>query len=281
MKKIKITLLALLLFPCCFWAQISNADFETWESLSPFAEEPQEWDAPYLSSEYFPIEKVENLNMGQYAVLVKNNMPSPSSVGGAPGYIETTFMPSSQHFRLSMEVRYDSILPPGRAKIEFRGSGGLRLTYWIDEAITGEMETIQVEAVLPEAFDELILRIEARGVYDPNYGTPPFNGGYDGYAEIVVDNITYENVTSVGEALKGKGVQVFPNPATEAVWVKTETGEFIHSVNVFNSSGEVLLSANSNGNNEYLLDVRSLPAGVSWMEIALPGRRVVRQWVKR
>ena len=112
-------------------------------------------------------------------------------------------------------------------------------------------------------------------------GTPPFNGGYDGYAEIVVDNITYENVTSVGEALKGKGVQVFPNPATEAVWVKTETGEPIHSVNVFNSTGEVILSANSNGNNEYLLDVRSLPAGVSWMEIALPGRRVVRQWVKR
>ncbi|MCB0581728.1 MAG: T9SS type A sorting domain-containing protein [Phaeodactylibacter sp.] len=111
-------------------------------------------------------------------------------------------------------------------------------------------------------------------------GTPPFNGGYDGYAEIVVDNIVYENVTSSGEVLQGKEVQAFPNPVAEATWVKTETGEPIRAMNVFNSNGEVLLSAAPCG-SEHLLDVRSLPAGVYWMEIALPGRRVVRQWMKK
>lgn len=279
MKKIQTNLLAFLLLPCCLLAQIPNADFEAWENFSPFAEGPQDWEAPYLSPEFYPVEKVEHLDMGQYAVLVKNTMPSPSSVGGSPGYLETIFTPTSQHFRLSMQVRYDSIEPPGRAKIEFRGSGGLRLTHWIDEAITGEMETIQVEAVLPEAFDQLVLRIEAKGVYDPNYGTPPFNGGYDGYAEIVVDNIVYENVVSSQESLKAEEVHIFPNPASEAAWVKTENGEFIKAINLFNQAGGFVLSVNPN-KTEYLLDVNALPSGAYWMEIVLPGRRFIRQWVK-
>lgn len=179
-----------------------------------------------------------------------------------------------------MEVRYDSIVPPGEAKIEIRGSGGFQLTHWIDEQLTGEMETIQIEAVLPEAAAQLIFHIQAKGVYDPNYGTPPFNGGYDGYAEIVVDNITYENVTSSTEPFKEKEVLIFPNPANESAWVKTETGEFMRAVNIFNQMGEAVLMANPN-KNEYLLDVKALPGGAYWMEIVLPGRRFIRQWVKK
>ena len=132
MRKIKTLLLSFLLLPCCFWAQIPNADFELWEPASPLPSEPEEfprhWVAPpHLGSQHYPIEKTGNLNMGQYAVLVKNTMPSPSSVGGAAGTLETTFMPSSEHFLLSMEVRYDSIAPPGKAKVEIRGPAAWRL----------------------------------------------------------------------------------------------------------------------------------------------------------
>jgi len=252
-----------------------------WELASPIHpdEFPQQWSAPpHLGAEFYPIEKVSNPSMGQYAVLVKNTMPSPSSIGGAPGYIETTFMSSSQHFRLSMEVKYDSIVPPGRARIVI-GGGGFYVTHWIDENITEEMETIHIEVELPQALNLVLFHIEARGVYNPDYGNPPFNGGFDGYAEIVVDNIAYENVTSTGEAFKEDEVTIFPNPASEALWVKTGTGEPIQSINIFNSNGQVILSTNAMG-NEHLLDVCSLPPGAYWMEIVLPGRRIIRQWAK-
>ncbi len=281
MNNIKISLILSFFLSCSLPAQVPNADFELWELASPIHpdEFPQQWSAPpHLGAEFYPIEKVSNPSMGQYAVLVKNTMPSPSSVGGAPGYLETTFTPSSQHFRLSMEVKYDSIAPPGRARIVI-GGGGFYVTHWIDENIREEMETIQIEVELPQALNLVVFHIEARGVYNPDYGNPPFNGGYDGYAEIVVDNIRYENVTSTGEPFKGEEVHIFPNPANEAVWVKMGTGGPIHSINIFNSNGQVILSTNPLG-NEHLLDVHSLLNGAYWMAIVLPGRRVVRQWVK-
>ena len=281
MNKVKIPLILPFLLPCSLPAQIPNADFELWELASPIHpdEFPQQWSAPpHLGREFYPIEKVSNPSMGQYAVLVKNTMPSPSSVGGAPGYLETTFTPSSQHFRLSMEVKYDSIVPPGRARIVI-GGAGFYATHWVDENIREEMETIQIEVELPQALNLAVFHIEARGVYNPDYGNPPYNGGFDGYAEIVVDNIRYENVTSVGEAFPEDEVTIFPNPASEAVWVKTQTGESIQFITILNPAGEIIFQK-SPGRQDYLLDVQVLPAGTYWMEIALPGRRLIRQWAK-
>ncbi|MCB9285896.1 MAG: T9SS type A sorting domain-containing protein [Lewinellaceae bacterium] len=283
MKKTKPTLLAFLLLSCCLPAQIPNSDFELWVPDNPpsYDEEyPQQWSQPpYLGPQHYPVEKVSNPNMGQYAMKVKNNLPTPSAVGGASWPMETTFMPSSEHFILSMEVRYDSIVPPGKAKIEVRGPGGYRLTHWVDEEATGETETIHIEVALPEAFDQMALRIEPRGVYNPNYGTPPFNGGYDGYAEIVVDNIVYENVVSSKEPLKEKEVQVFPNPASESAWVKTEAGKIIRAINVVNQKGEAVLRANPS-KQEYLLDIKAIPNGTYWIEIALSGKRIIKPFIK-
>ncbi len=180
---------------------------------------------------------------------------------------------------MNNEVKYDSIVPPGRARIAVGGTG-FYATHWADENIREEMETIQIEVELPQALNLAVFHIEARGVYNPGYGNPPYNGGYDGYAEIVVDNIRHENATSAGEAFKEDKVHIFPNPANKAVWVKAGTGEPIQPVKIFNSDGEVILRSATNG-NEHLLDIRSLPARAYWMEIVLPGRRVVRQWAKR
>ncbi len=281
MNHIKISLILYFLLPSSLPAQVPNADFELWESASPFylAEYPQQWNAPPdMGEQHWPVEKAGNPNMGQYAVKVKNNLPTPSAVGGAPGFLETTFVPSSRHFRLSMEVKYDSIVPPGRARIVV-GGAGFYVTHWVDETIREEMETIQIEVELPQALNLAVFHIEARGVYNPDYGNPPFNGGYDGYAEIVVDNIWYENVTSAGEAFKEDEVTIFPNPASEAVWVKTQTGESIQFITILNPAGEIILQK-SPGRQDYLLDVQVLPAGTYWMEIALPGRRLIRQWAK-
>ncbi|MCB0593830.1 MAG: T9SS type A sorting domain-containing protein [Lewinellaceae bacterium] len=283
MKKIKTSLLAFLLLPCCLLAQIPNADFEQWVPDDPPSydqEYPQSWSPPpLLGDQHYPVEKVSNPNRGEYAMKVKNNLPTPAAVGGASWPMDALFSPSSQHFRLSMEVRYDSIVPPGKAKVEIRGSGGFLFTHWIDETITGEMETIQIEVELPEMMDQLVLRIQPRGIYNPDYGTPPFNGGYDGYAEIVVDNIVYENVVSSQEPLQKREVHIFPNPASEAAWVKTENGGFIRAINVFNPKGELVLKAKPN-KDKYMLDVKGLPSGAYWMEIVLPGKRLIRQWIK-
>jgi len=43
--------------------------------------------------------------------------------------------------------------------------------------------------------------------------------------------------------------------------------------------GELVLKA-APGGNEYEADVKALPPGAYWVEIALPGRRLIRQWVK-
>lgn len=282
MKKLKITILPILLFPCCLLAQIPNADFELWLPADLFDpdEYPQYWVAPpHLGAEFYPIEKVYNPNMGQYALKVKNTMPSPSSVGGAPGDIMTTFMPSSQHFRLSMDVKYDTIVPPGRARIEIKGAGFL-YTYWVDEQITEEMETIQLDVELPTAYDALTLRIVALGVYNPDYGTPPFDGGYDGYAEIVVDNIIYENVVSAEEAMVGEVENLFPNPTSGLVHIQLPEGVEAEQMELYNISGALLCQKRNA--LPAALDLSGLPAGIyQLLVMGSDGKRYWGQVVKK
>ncbi|MCB0572255.1 MAG: T9SS type A sorting domain-containing protein [Phaeodactylibacter sp.] len=187
-------------------------------------------------------------------------MPSPSSVGGAPGDIRTTFMPSSQHFRLSMDVKYDTIIPPGKARIDIIASGFL-YTYWIDEQITEEMETIQLDVELPAAYNTLTLSIEALGVYNPDYGTPPFDGGYDGYAEIVIDNIVYEDVVPVREALKEELENIFPNPTSGSVYIQMPEGVNAEQMELYDIRG-ALLRRQQRGAPPMTPDLSGLPPGI-------------------
>ncbi len=158
-----------------------------------------------------------------------------------------------------MDVKYDTIIPPGKARIDIIAPGFL-YTYWVDEQITEEMETIHLDVELPAAHDALTLRIEAQGVYNPNYGTPPFNGGFDGYAEIVVDNIVYEDVVPVREALKEELENIFPNPTSGPVYIKLPDGIRAVQTEFYSANGALLLQQSNLLSEAF--DLSGLPADI-------------------
>lgn len=88
------------------------------------------------------------------------------------------------------------------------------------------------------------------------------------------DGTPFSPSTSVSEVASAS-VSIFPNPTTE--FIRIQTQEKVSRVLVYNLTGKVLITET----NEKLLNVKSLPNGVYFMQIETENRKQVVQFVKK
>ena len=116
-EKIKQALLAFLL-PCCLLAKfpmlILSSGYLT-TLLPTIRSIPNRGALLLFGRSALSGRKVSNPNRGEYAMKVKKQ---PANSGSSRGLLamDALFQPFFPAFRLSMEVRYDSIVPPGKTK---------------------------------------------------------------------------------------------------------------------------------------------------------------------
>ncbi|GAB4323614.1 MAG: hypothetical protein Kow00127_16320 [Bacteroidales bacterium] len=94
------------------------------------------------------------------------------------------------------------------------------------------------------------------------------------------DVITVTQYTGYSEEEMASGLQIFPNPATSFVSVKTADNTAKKaSVKILNAMGEVVLDAGSHilSGQPLVINVAELPAGVYFMKISADDREIVRK----
>ncbi len=90
--------------------------------------------------------------------------------------------------------------------------------------------------------------------------------------EVVLTNFAHNNIpvpASVPGQQFGEGVTVFPNPATDAIYIRTENGNWT-SASLINAVGQtVSRTAIQKGDN--VLSVQNLPAGIYYLQLSGSG----------
>ena len=196
-----------LLLSCTLAAQNTDG-FEAWEFIGEW-EVPVGWEVNNTFEVYPCSVKEDEAFSGEYALRLRSY--GPSFEGFASGLAMRKFYIAPNEGLLAVAVKVDSMLSGGFAAIRVTSKASnynSPIGEWLKTELTDGFEYIEVlldEASLP---DSVMVIFES--------GTTPGPLGYDGYTEMVVDQLEFVlNVSAQEEANPSKGVRIFPMPVRE------------------------------------------------------------------
>ena len=215
--------------------QVHNPQFEEWD-LYNGREKPAEWYCPNLcpTPECGPCDKIIE-SATDYAVRIHNVMPCVSSDNQAKsrsaGFIRDFFIPTSNKFKISFDLIIDSIEAPA----EFIFTIG-NFVWKTDQILSHRIEH---EIILNQNHDSLFIQFESKGYLKQN----PLHDCDLGYLSAIVDSIKTEDIVGLYE-LNQTGIQIFPNPFTNAISIRSESP--VVSWRLFDFTGQIIMNGNSN-----------------------------------
>jgi hypothetical protein len=226
-------LILLLYFysPRIIFGQIPNASFELWETIDDL-----ECLVGWTSNNHpfgVTTKKVKGINDGEFALnLISNGI---SFEGRLPGYIRTSFMPDAPFNALLLSMEIDSLDSLGYVQIivtegEFFDYNQNIGFYYSKEYNPGK-QTISIP-LIPCASDTIHIEIRANST---NFGAY-----YDGYASIIVDDLSLEYIQESENPLDD--IRFYPNPAQGQVRIEQANGytySLLASNGQFIKSGEI------------------------------------------
>ena len=192
--------------------------FEDWETINGF-EIPKGWEINNASPGYPCSSRIVNETDGSYALRLRSR--GPSFEGAAPGYaFKKFYIPTSSAILIAADINVDSILDL------FPGGFGAFQLYSSQNNYTHLIASWQVDTVT-NGFVHVELPIEPNLLPDTLAisfvsGTTLGPLGYNGYSEIIVDNLSMIFDVSATQFLGDSPlVQVFPNPSNGNIQIKT------------------------------------------------------------
>lgn len=225
--------------------QVHNPQFEEWD-LYNGREKPAEWFCPNLcpAPACGPCDKIVE-GASDYAVRIHNVMPCVSSDNQAKsrsaGFIEDYFIPINDKFKISFDLKIDSIEDPAEFLLTIRGKEGNgfldSVLVWKADHILSER--VEHEIILDQNYDSLFIQFKSKGYLKQNQ----LHDCDLGYLSAIVDNIETEDLVSTHN-VKRSGIHVFPNPFSDILTIRTDFN--IDSWNLLEFTGHLIMSGNSN-----------------------------------
>ena len=130
------------------------------------------------------------------------------------------------------------------------------------------------------------------GIVESKYNNLPVGGSYERvdsplpgtiYYRLKMVNIggssEYSYIVSAKVRLPSEIIEIYPNPSTEFLSLKTEI-ENLNGIQIIDLSGRVLKILPLTGNENIQLEVSDLPAGVYLLEIQKTNRTIIQKFTK-
>lgn len=263
MKKLcYFTLVLLSGFPLA----AQNIDgFEEWEYAGEW-EVPVGWEVNN-TFEVFPCSvKEEEAYSGAYALRLRSY--GPSFEGFAPGIATRRFYIAPQEGLLAIQVKADSLLAGGYAAIRVMNKASnysAPIGEWQKAELTDGFEHVEIlldEDSLP---DSVMVILES--------GTTPGPLGYNGYTEMVVDQLEFViNVSAQQEAGRDRAARIYPMPVREQATVELTGWEGKPEVQLelLDATGRLVLQARGAA-PQFTFERRGLPAGLYACRLRVDG----------
>jgi len=252
----------IFILPIGLFAQIVNSDFEEWAIIDGI-EEPVNWLTNNSSPSSVSVEKTTDSYSGVFAIKVRSN--GDSFEGPAPGEASSTFFENRTINSIISYVKCDSLVSPGKCIIKVLGyvSGiSQQIGYWETDTIIADYQITMIPisySIQPDSFKISIIgysKLESLG--------------YNGYAELMVDNISVSTTTYLDNVSKqNTEVKVFPNPVNEEINITINEID-VRYVKVYSITGKLLIEPEFKiGTNVIRISQLHLKNGIYLLEITL------------
>lgn len=257
-------LIILLLFTNSLFGQIQNPDFEVWDLFNG-REKPAEWKCPNLcpSPSCGPCDKIDQ-GFNDFAVRIHNVMPCVSSDNQAksrsPGFIEHYFIPTNERFKISYDLKIDSIESPAEFIFTLRGklSTGRSDSILVWKTNSIQSSRIESEIDLANNYDSLFIQFKVKGALLQN----ALHDCDFGYLSATVDDIRTSEIVGVND-IEEKSLSIYPNPFDNKIQIDASVN--VELWQLFNLTGKLMSEGVNNTINEledfengvYLLFVKS------------------------
>ena len=266
--KSSLSFLLFLLIGHCLMAQVPNGFFENWELSSSGHETPVFWqtnNAPCCS----PIEKAAEAIEGNFSMKVSST--APSFEGTLPGRASTTFAVDQSYEVLQARLTIDSI-EQGQVFIyisEWRDDNFENIGTWVDSMQSTAVRSILIP-IAQTTMDSLKIEIIAANTMGPL--------GSEGYAEMVIDELTLSETTSLKEKDSPQAaISIYPNPSNAVFYVQSLSKSKITQIKCYNTRSELLLTASDTS----AIDLSNWPDGLYLLQVELQDGQVYLRKVNK
>lgn len=93
--------------------------------------------------------------------------------------------------------------------------------------------------------------------------------------------ITVATVTSVSNITGNHRLHIYPNPATDCLWIRNDNGETIQNVEVYNITGQMVQSRTGNSETTQQVNLKNVPEGLYLIKIITSKQTVVYKFIKQ
>ena len=260
--KILFSIFATILLCNTCIGQITNSNFENWEMVNG-REEPVGWKM--YSDTILPIsginrgshfEKIENdVLEGGYSLRMYKNIN-----GHDPEFIaETTLMPDEIYQELTALIRMDTSWSGfGKASIkvfEKNNNTYQEIGYWEYGPTTNGTNTIYIPLNHTQ-LDSIKIQISLRVQHPLNV--------HNAYSDFIIDKLELSTTTPISDIdTQENEVQVYPNPSSDLIFIKTNDFEIPFQVSLFNQQGMFILEKRKSN----VINIKNLPSGIYILKV--------------
>ena len=281
-----------IMSPINNYAQLQppNSDFEEWVTLTNGAENPMGWGSSNFAVSFGvpqTVFKTTDSKSGDFALMVVTPSNGETIYPGQVELNEAAFDDGGLPYTdrpLSMEAWIKGSIQVGDTAFV-----RARLTRWIEPTQTTELIAVAyIEQTITDTTYSLQIdsfEYFTSGIPDTLFLVAGF-GEHDQVIDnadnqLFVDNIVFKGLsTKVSEAIRFKGVQVFPNPSNGVVQLNINLSKPSDlMVTLYDDLGHAVLSFEEKQalNLKKSIDMRSFRDGLYYMRLNAEGTHIVRK----
>lgn len=245
-------------------AQIPNAGFEEWK--------PNGLPVGWNTLTPFHIYQDTSHVAGLYSVVIDGHVPGLEGPGAAvigAQMINVATTPAKLSFFFKCEV--DSAGGSCNVEIDLANGSDYQAIKWDTNATVSVFKEVKIDLT-----DTWINPVTAISVYfdaRPVFGSLHSFGG----AKMNVDSVSLDLMVAVDEVMSGE-IEVFPNPFSEIIFIKSQITESISHLYLFDALGRIVREVNSEANQ---IETSDIPFGVYRLAAVFSDGRIYSRWVAK
>lgn len=236
-------------------SQILNSNFDQIDEYNG-KQKPKNWYCTILSSNLGTCDMIAD-NQDEFSVKINNVMPCTdegefSFLGS--GYIQQNFKINYQNFKISFDLKIDSLIPPATLTFYLTDKefGNYYDNYVYSDSFSNKLDqNIERTINLDSNYDRLYIGFVAKGNLKENH----LHNCDLGYISGIIDNLKLSPISSIKNFANNK-FEIYPNPTKKIIRIESKNNQdYLKNIEFYKLDGKLIHEITNINNKMIDLDI--------------------------